>query len=149
MSEQGRENTSRTTLNLAYVKSILIVDDSPLIRRSLRTVFEQQPDWAVCGEAEDSYEGIAKAKILQPDLIVIDLAMPRLNGISASRMLKKLVPATPIVMFTAFTNPSFRKAAFAAGLDAFVDKSEGTTSLVRSIQRLLSSELPIRSANAA
>ena len=149
MSEQGRENTSRTTLNLAYVKSILIVDDSPLIRRSLRTVFEQQPDWAVCGEAEDSYEGIAKAKILQPDLIVIDLAMPRLNGISASRMLKKLVPATPIVMFTAFTNPCFRKAAFAAGLDAFVDKSEGTTSLVRSIQRLLSSELPIRSANAA
>ena len=83
MSEQGRENTSRATLNLAYVKSILIVDDSPLIRRSLRTVFEQQPDWAVCGEAEDGYEGIAKAKTLQPDLIVIDLAMPRLNGISA------------------------------------------------------------------
>ena len=68
---------------------ILIVDDSPLIRRSLRIVFEQQPDWAVCGEAEDGYEGIDKAKILQPDLIVIDLAMPRLNGISASRMLKK------------------------------------------------------------
>src|SRR6266481_904206 len=125
MSEQGRENTSFKSGNLAYVKSILIVDDSPLIRRSLRTVFEQQSDWAVCGEAEDGYEGIAKAKILQPDLIVIDLAMPRLNGISASRMLKKLVPATPIVMFTAFTNPCFRKAAFAAGLDAFVDKSEG------------------------
>jgi two-component system response regulator YesN len=71
------------------VKSILIIDDSPLIRRSLRTVFEQQPDWAVCGEAEDGYEAIDKAKILQPDLIVIDLAMPRLNGISASRMLKK------------------------------------------------------------
>ena len=131
------------------MKSILIVDDSPLIRRSLRTVFEQQPDWAVCGEAEDSYEGIAKAKILQPDLIVIDLAMPRLNGISAGRMLKKIVPATQIVMFTAFTNPCFRKAALAAGLDAFVEKSEGTTSLVRSIQRLLSSELPPRPANAA
>jgi len=128
------------------VKSILIVDDSPLIRRSLRTVFEQQPDWAVCGEAE---EGIDKAKILQSDLIVIDLAMARLNGISASRMLKKLFPATAVVMFTAFTNPCFRKAAFAAGLDEFVDKSEGATSLVRSIQRLLSSELPIRSANAA
>jgi len=131
------------------VKSILIVDDSPLIRRSLRTVFEQQPDWAVCGEAEDGYEGIDKAKILQPDLIVIDLAMPRLNGISAGRMLKKIVPATQIVMFTAFTNPCFRKAALAAGLDAFVDKSEGTTSLVRSMQRLLSSEMPPCPANAA
>jgi DNA-binding NarL/FixJ family response regulator len=139
----------RGTSNLAYVKSILIVDDSPLIRRTLRTVFEQQPDWAVCGEAGDGYEGIEKAKFFQPDLIVIDLAMPRLNGISASRMLKKLIPATPVVMFTAFTNPSFKKAAFAAGLDAFVDKSEGATSLVRSIQRLLSSELPVSSANAA
>jgi DNA-binding NarL/FixJ family response regulator len=138
-----------TPLSLVYVKSILIVDDSPLIRRSLRTVFEQQPNWAVCGEAEDGYEGIEKAKILQPDLIVIDLAMPRLNGISAGRMLKKLVPATQIVMFTAFTNPSFRKAALAAGLDAFVGKSEGATSLVRSMQRLLSSELPTRSASAA
>jgi DNA-binding NarL/FixJ family response regulator len=131
------------------VKSILIVDDSPLIRRSLRAVFEQQPDWAVCGEAEDGYEGIDKAKILQPDLIVIDLAMPRLNGISAGRMLKKLVPVTQIVMFTAFTNPCFRKAAFAAGLDAFVEKSEGVTSLVKSIHRVLSSELPTRPANAA
>ncbi len=131
------------------MKSILIVDDSPLTRRALRTVFEQQPDWVVCGEAEDGDEGIDKAKILRPDLIVIDLAMPRLNGISASRMLKKLIPATPVVMFTAFTNPSFKKAAFGAGLDAFVDKSEGATSLVRSIQRLLSSELPISSAKAA
>jgi DNA-binding NarL/FixJ family response regulator len=131
------------------VKSILIVDDSPSIRRSLRTVFEQQPDWVVCGEAEDGYEGIDKAKILRPDLIVIDLAMPRLNGISASRMLKKLIPTTPIVMFTAFTNPCFRKAAFVAGLDAFVEKAEGAASLVRSIQRLFSSELPTRRANAA
>lgn len=131
------------------MKSILIIDDSPIVRRSLRTVFEQQPDWTVCGEAEDGYEGIEKAKILQPDLIVIDLAMPRLNGISAGRMLKKVVPTTQIVMFTAFTNPCFRKAAFIAGLDAFVDKSEGMTSLVRNIQRLLSSELPAYPANAA
>ena len=97
------------------MKSILIVDDSPLIRRSLRIVFEQQPDWAVCGEAEDGYEGIDKAKILQPDLIVIDLAMPRLNGISASRMLKKLAPATPVVMFTAFTNPLFQESSIRCG----------------------------------
>jgi DNA-binding NarL/FixJ family response regulator len=134
---------------LVYVKSILIVDDSPMIRRSLRTSFERQPDWAVCGEAEDGYEAIDKAKILQPDLIVIDLAMPRLNGISATRMLKKLLPATPVVMFTLFTDPCFKKAAFAMGLDAFVDKSEGTATLITSIQCLLSPELPVRSASAA
>ena len=65
------------------------------------------------------------------------------------RMLKELFPATPIVMFTAFTNRCFRKDALAAGLDAFVEKSEGAISLVTSIQRLLSSELPTRPANAA
>jgi DNA-binding NarL/FixJ family response regulator len=66
MSEQGRENTSRITLNLAYVKSILIVDDSPLIRRSLRTVFEQQPDWAVCGELKMAMRALLKPRLFNP-----------------------------------------------------------------------------------
>src|SRR5439155_16122977 len=92
-------------LKSGYVKSILIVDDSPLIRRSLRTLFEQHREWVICGEAENGCEGIDKAQILHPDLIVMDLAMPRLNGIDATRTLKQLIPATPIVMFTTFTNP--------------------------------------------
>lgn len=131
------------------MKSILIVDDSPLIRRTLRTVFEQQPDWMVCGEAEDGCEGIDKAQALHPDLIVIDLAMPRLNGIDASRMLKSLLPTTPIVMFTTFTDPHIKEAALTAGLDAFVEKSEGATTLITSIQHMLSRQFPARSASAA
>lgn len=63
------------------MKRILIVDDSPLIRRTLRTLLEQQTDWAVCGEAEDGRDGIEKAQRLHPDLIVIDLVMPVMNGI--------------------------------------------------------------------
>jgi NarL family two-component system response regulator LiaR len=138
-----------STLNLEYVTSILIVDDSPLIRRSLRTLFEQQPDWAVCGEAENGCEGIDKAQTLHPDLIVLDLAMPRLNGIDASRMLKRLMPATPIVMFTTFTNPFVKEAALGAGVQAVIDKSEGATTLIRSIQQLLMRELPPCSPTAA
>jgi len=135
--------------NLAYVKSILIVDDSPLIRRSLRTLFEQQPDWAICGEAENGCEGIDKAQTHHPDLIVMDLAMPRLNGIDASRILRRLMPATPIVMFTTFTDPYIKEAALAAGVRAVIDKSEDATTLIRSIQELLTPELPPCSPTAA
>jgi DNA-binding NarL/FixJ family response regulator len=138
-----------STLNLAYVKSILIVDDSPLIRRSLRSLFEQQPDIAICAEAENGCDGIEKAQTLHPDLIIMDLAMPRLNGLDASRMLKRLMPATPIVMFTTFTNPFIKEAALAAGVQAVIDKSEGAKTLLRSIQQLLMRELPSCSPTAA
>ena len=124
------------------MKRILIVDDSPIIRRSLRIVLEQQPEWGVCGEAENGREGIDKALQLKPDLVVIDLVMPVMNGIEASRALKKLVPATPLVMFTTFTDPYLIKDAQAAGVDAVVPKSEGATTLVRSIQTLLVTRFP-------
>ena len=79
----------------------------------------------------------------------MDLAMPRLNGIDATRTLKQLIPATPIVMFTTFTNPCIKEAALAAGVQAVIDKSEGATTLIRSIQQLLTSELPPCSLTAA
>jgi DNA-binding NarL/FixJ family response regulator len=146
---QRKNKNNRPSRNLAYMKYILIVDDSPLIRRSLRTLFDQQPNWAICAEAENGREGIDKAQTLHPDLILLDLAMPRLNGIDASRILKRLMPATPIVMFTTFTNPFIKEAALAAGVQAVVDKSEGATTLIRSIQQLLTSELPPCSPTAA
>ena len=128
--------------NLAYVKRILIVDDSFILRRILRTLLEERSDWTVCGEAANGCEAIDKAQELQPDLIVMDLAMPLLNGIDASRMLKRLLPATPIVMFTTFTEPHIQAAAVAAGVHTVVSKSEGATTLVRSIQTLLVEEMP-------
>jgi DNA-binding NarL/FixJ family response regulator len=123
------------------VNRILIVDDSAIIRRTLRALLEER-SWAVCGEAENGCEGIDKAQELKPDLIVIDLAMPLLNGIDASRMLKRLLPATPIVMLTTFTDDHIKAAALAAGVQAVVNKSEGATTLIGSIQQLLVSELP-------
>jgi len=123
------------------VKRILIVDDSPLIRRSLRRLFEERPDWAVCGEAENGPDAIDQAQKVHPDLIVIDLVMPFINGIDASRVLKKLLPAIPIVMFTSFADPHIKHAALAAGIHDLIDKSEGATTLIRSIQELFGSDL--------
>lgn len=121
---------------------ILIVDDSPLIRQSLRTLLQQQPHWVVCGEAENGRDGIDKALLLHPDLVVMDLIMPVMNGIEASRALKRLMPVTPLVMFTTFADSFLTKEALTAGVDAVVPKSEGATALIRSIHTLVSVGLP-------
>jgi DNA-binding NarL/FixJ family response regulator len=121
---------------------ILLVDDSPLMRRTLRTFFEQEAQWSVCGEAVNGRDGIDKASQLHPDLIVMDLIMPSLNGIEASRMIKRLLPSVPIVMFTTFTDSFLTKEALSAGVDAVIPKIEGATTLIHSIKRLIVSELP-------
>jgi DNA-binding NarL/FixJ family response regulator len=121
---------------------ILLVDDSPLMRRTLRTFFEREAEWSVCGEAVNGRGGIDKASQLRPDLIVMDLIMPSLNGIEASRMIKRLLPSIPIVMFTTFTDSFLTKEALSAGVDAVIPKIEGATTLIHSIKRLIVSELP-------
>ena len=118
------------------MKCILIVDDSPLIRRSLRTSLEQG-GWMVCEEAENGRDGIIKAQQLRPDLIVLDLAMPVMGGLEAARELKHLMPATPLVMFTTFSNPFLNKEALTVGVRAVIDKSGGAAPLINSIQQLL------------
>jgi NarL family two-component system response regulator LiaR len=121
---------------------ILIVDDSPVIRKSLRTLFSAQPDWTICGEAENGADAIDKAQTLHPDLIIIDLVMPILNGIDATRLLKRLLPTTPVLMFTTFTAPHLKDAALAAGVRAVIDKMEGGTTLIDSIEGLFVAETP-------
>ena len=93
-------------------------------------------------EAENGSDGIDKAQKIHPDLIVIDLVMPVMNGIDASRALKRLMPAVPIVMFTTFVDPHLKNVALAAGIQAVFDKTDNATQLIGSIQQLLPSELP-------
>ena len=116
--------------------SILIVDDSPAVRHSLCSILEQCPDWVVCGEAADGREAIEKSKQLNPDLIILDLSMPRMDGLAAARELKRTQPNVPLLMFTTFKNQSVEKEAIAAGCAGVISKSE-VHLLFRSIQHLL------------
>lgn len=122
------------------MKRILIVDDSPVIRRTLREIFEQKRDWAICGEPENGREALDKAQQLNPDLVVIDLSMPVLNGLEASRMLKKILPETRLVMFTTFADRNLSAAAQAVGIDVVVDKSHGPSVLLATVEGLLANE---------
>lgn len=103
-------------------KRILIVDDSAVVRRSLRNLLEDEAGLAVCAEASNGREAIDQARKLQPDLIVLDLSMPVMNGLDAAPVLKRLWPAIPIVMFTSFDGHGVSALALAAGVSAVVQK---------------------------
>jgi CheY-like chemotaxis protein len=143
------QNQNCSTPNLEYVKRILVVDDSLLIRRSLCSLFEEKPDWTVCGEAENGSDAIDKAQKLDPDLIVIDLSMPVMNGIDATRILTRLMPTVPIVMYTTFADSHIKNIALDAGVRDLIDKSESASALIKTIERLVAAELPPPSVSAA
>jgi DNA-binding NarL/FixJ family response regulator len=115
---------------------ILIVDDSVHVRRSLRWLIEQDLEWEVCGEASNGAEGVSRAAELKPDVVVLDLSMPVMNGIEAARQLKKMMPQTHLLMLTSFALPGVEEAARSVGIEAFVGKTDGTTALLQSLQRI-------------
>lgn len=88
---------------------IAIVDDSPSICQILRTFFESKTDWQVCGEAENGAAAIQLVQRLRPDLLVLDLSMPVMNGLDAARRIAAISPSTRIVLFTGNRIPSERE----------------------------------------
>ena len=118
-------------------KTVLIVDDNEIIRRGLREFFTAEPDFDVCGEAENGREAIEKAQELHPDLIVLDLSMPVMNGIDAARVLRKLMPTLPLIIFSEYSDALSEAEARSAGVSALVSKSEHVLALVAKARALL------------
>src|SRR5580692_13141721 len=120
-------------------KRILVADDSDTVRRVVRSYLIQQ-DFDVCGEAVDGEDVIEKARKLKPDLVLLDLAMPRTNGIVVASVLKDMMPNVRIVLFTMY-NEAIARAFPDKGLavDAVVAKAEGMTKLADCVQNLLRS----------
>jgi CheY-like chemotaxis protein len=92
----------------------------------------------VCAEAENGREAIHKAEQTRPDLIVLDLSMPVMDGLEAARQLKQLLPSIPLVLWTSLEVPHVEREAYAAGFSDVASKSDGSPVIVRSIQKLLS-----------
>lgn len=102
---------------------ILIIDDSETTRRILRAIVHSR-DWKVCGEAETGRSGIAKFQELKPDLVLVDLAMPDINGIEAAKRMSALDPRVPLILFTVLDLQGLEKAALEAGIWAIVSKAQ-------------------------
>ena len=123
---------------------ILIVDDHEIFRRGLRSLLESRRDWEVCGEATDGQDAVEKAKRLQPDVVVLDITMPRLNGLDATQLLRKEVPKTKVVILSQHQPALMKQVALTAGAGAYVTKSEVSRELLAAIDGLTSAPGPGR-----
>jgi CheY-like chemotaxis protein len=117
-------------------KYILIADDSGAIRSATRQSLESRPGFKVCGEAVDGLDAVEKARRLRPDLIILDLAMPRMNGLQAARELRAMTVRVPIILFTLYADVVGPQVAVAAGISAVVCKTD-LPALQRNVESLL------------
>ena len=112
------------------VKSVLIADDQEIIRKALCDLFASQRDFDVCGDAENGLEAIEMAQVLRPDLILLGLSMPMMNGIEAACELKRLMPMVPIIVFSEYSDVFSEREARSSGISALVLKTEHLTVLL-------------------
>jgi DNA-binding NarL/FixJ family response regulator len=116
---------------------ILLADDHQLIRKGLRAIIEGNKDWLVCGEAENGQEAIERTLELQPDLIILDVTMPVLNGLQAARQIRELAPATKILMLSMHDSPQLANEAVRVGADGYLTKTGARGDLLDTIAALL------------
>ena len=121
----------------AHVKSILLIEDSEFERFTIRAALEGLTNYRVCGEATNGVEGVKKATELKPDLVIMDLAMPLMNGLEAAALLKNAMPRIPIVMLTLYAEQLHEPVSPAFGVSAVLSKSDGLAPLLESVERLL------------
>jgi DNA-binding NarL/FixJ family response regulator len=112
---------------------VLIVDDSPQVRQELSTLLPLAGDIEIVGEAADGDEAIRLAKVLQPDVILLDLQMPVMDGYQAAPQIRVVCPACRVVALTVYGDPVSRAQAAAAGVDLFLVKGVSVESLVQAI----------------
>ena len=115
---------------------ILIADDHELVRKGLRILLETQPGWKVCGEAVNGRQAVELAQQLAPDVIVLDVTMPELNGLEATRQIRKAMPAAEILILTMHESEQLVGEVLAAGAHGYILKSDTSRLLVSAIDSL-------------
>jgi len=103
---------------------VLLVDDSAAARRIVRVLLEDNTGFEVCGEAENGREGIEKAQQLRPDLIIMDLSMPVMNGMDATRAIRRIMPNVPILLLSGHSDLLTMNEARSVGISVVVSKTE-------------------------
>ena len=115
---------------------ILIADDHEVVRQGVRTILEGQAGWVVCGEASTGRDAVTKAVDLQPDIVVLDISMPELNGLEATRQIRRVVPAK-ILILTVHESDQVVTEVLDAGAHGYVLKADAGRTLVEAIRSLL------------
>jgi DNA-binding NarL/FixJ family response regulator len=115
---------------------ILIADDHDVMREGTRAVIEREEGWQVCGLATTGREAVTLANQLEPDIVIMDMTMPDLNGLDAAIQIRRNLPRTEILMFTGHETDALIREAFEAGVKSFIFKSEAHHFLVEAIESL-------------
>jgi DNA-binding NarL/FixJ family response regulator len=113
---------------------ILVVDDHPIVRQGLKTLLEGHSGWQVIGEASDGAEALEKAGELNPDVMVLDVTMPRMNGLEACRLLRRQFPELEILFVTQHDSPQMMREALEAGARGYVVKSNAARDLLAAVE---------------
>jgi DNA-binding NarL/FixJ family response regulator len=119
------------------MKTILIADDSANVRYVIREFLKDVPDLEICGEAVNGLDAIEKAKKLKPNLVLLDLSMPEMNGIEVASILKKTMPDILIVLFTMYSNNIGKALVSTIGVDAVLTKPDGMRQIVDTVNAVL------------
>jgi DNA-binding NarL/FixJ family response regulator len=112
---------------------VLIVDDHAFIRRGVQTILHPFPEWELCGEADNGNDAIRMAEELKPEVIIMDLSMPGLNGIEATRAIRKTQPGVQIVLLTLHESAELVRSAFRAGARGYLLKTDAEQELVKAL----------------
>lgn len=115
---------------------ILVADDHEVVRKGLVSLLQQQPDWQVCGEAGDGREAVEKAAQLKPDVVILDIGMPSLNGLEAARQILKTNPSARVLILTLHDSDQVVRDVLNAGARGFLLKSDAARDLVAAIEAL-------------
>src|ERR1700691_1263334 len=115
---------------------ILLVDDHPIVRQGLRTLLEGRTGWEVVGEASDGGKALEKVESLQPDVVVLDVTMPRMNGLEACRVMQQKLNENPveILFVTQHDSPQMMREALDAGARGYVVKSNAARDLLEAVE---------------
>jgi len=136
MPHPAQPDATPTPIPALALGKVLLIDDGDAVRDVIR-IFLQNRGIQVCGEAADGVDAIEKAKALKPDLIIIDLAMPRMNGMEAASILSGIMPRVPIVLLTIYGDFMGASLAAATGIKAVISKTDSLDSLANCVQSLL------------
>jgi DNA-binding NarL/FixJ family response regulator len=123
---------------LPAIAQILIVDDHEMIREGIRTLLSSRPHWRICGEAVDGLDALEKAKTLRPDIVLMDISMPRMDGLTALRILKRNAPGARVIIVTQNDAAEHRKEGVRA--DGYVLKARLHRDLLPTLERVLQNE---------
>jgi CheY-like chemotaxis protein len=133
----SREGESVHVAPLAARKRILVADDHEVLRHGIRTMLQTEADLEICGEAVNGQDAIAKAEELNPDLVILDINMPGVNGLAAVRQIRRHHPETKVLVFTVHDSDQTIQDILASGAHGYLSKAKGGQDLVSVIKDLL------------